>query len=95
MRISFLIVLSTVLACSSSVLLPGDVSKNRRILLPFRVDSVRFVDMRGDTTTTGMNLPLFTMKSKEWIVKPGIDPELQSEIMRLIRPASHAEGLPG
>ncbi|HMG90844.1 MAG TPA: hypothetical protein VK589_12320 [Chryseolinea sp.] len=94
MRFVILIALAGFLfSCSAPVQLQKDYSLNKRILLPFRVDSVVFVDRRTDTLTKDLKLPLLTAKPREWIVKPGLSEELKREILKMIEDSSNPDGL--
>lgn len=81
-------------SCSTPVQLPRDVSVEKTILLPFRIDSIAFVDRRPDTLTYEMKLPVISAKSREWIVKPGLANQLREEIRGLINKTSNPEGFP-
>jgi hypothetical protein len=80
-------------SCSIPAQLPMDVSSNKNLLLPFKIDTILFVDRRTDTLTYNMKLPVFATKTREWVVRPGLNKELKEEIIALIKNSSNTEGL--
>lgn len=74
--------------------LPQDITQQKSVVLPVRIDSIIFVDERPDTLTVSMDLPVFASKSKEWVVKPGLSTSLRKEIIEIINRASNPVGLP-
>src|SRR5690348_2839221 len=57
----FVIIIFTSLffSCATPSLLPPDISTGKKILLPFRIDSITVVYRRQDTVTWDMKLPVF------------------------------------
>lgn len=88
------LILVGLFSCSQQLQLPKDDSLNGKALLPFRIDTVIFVDKRSDTLTTEMELPLIISRSKQWTIKPGLGKATKEEIAFMIRNASYTEGLP-
>ena len=63
-------------------------------MLPFKVDAIVINDLRTNTTSASMDLPLLAAKAKEWTKSPTLSPELSAEIKAMIQASSFAEGLP-
>jgi len=82
------------LGCMTPVRLPKDISIENKVLLPFRVDTVFIVDLRSDTTSEQLKLPLLSIEPREWIVRPALKTNLRQEIVQLINRASFADGIP-
>ena len=93
-NIYFLLISILSVACASSVHLPKDISTEGSILLPFKVDTVIIVDLRKDTISTELTLPIFAVKQREWIVRPSLKADLQQDIMDLIKKGSYSDGIP-
>jgi hypothetical protein len=83
-----------VFGCATPVPLPKDYSLQKRIILPFKVDAIVINDLRADTTSTKMDLPVLVTKPKEWTKSPTLSGELAAEIKTMIQASSFAEGLP-
>jgi hypothetical protein len=58
------------------------------------VDAIHIVDLRTDTLTADMNLPVFATRQREWIIRPALKADLQNEILEMIKGSSNPEGLP-
>jgi hypothetical protein len=92
----YFLLLSTLMlaGCAAPIPLPQDVSLQKTVLLPFKINSIHLVDMRKDTASVDMNLPTFSTRPKEWTIKPPFISGLKNEVMDMIQHASNPEGLP-
>lgn len=90
----YLIIIVLFVACATPMQLPKDISLQNTILLPFKIDTIVISDLRTDTVTTNLKLPVFVTRPKEWIVKPALKTDLRNEVSQMIQEASNSDGLP-
>ena len=89
-----LLFLLVIAGCAALVPLPRDHSLEKKVLLPFRVNSIVIDDRRSDTTSIKLEMPAMLTKADEWSKSPALTHELAAEIKSLIHASSNAEGLP-
>ena len=82
-----------VCGCATPVPLPKDYSLQKRIMLPFKVDAIVINDLRTNTTSANMDLPVFVTKAKEWTKSPTLSADLEAEITGMIQASSFSDGL--
>lgn len=79
--------------CSPTTL-PVDYSLGEKVVLPLRIDTVLIVDNRPDTLTKSIDLPVFSSRTREWTVNPGLSSGLKKEIVDMIKGSGSLHGSP-
>ena len=82
-----------VVGCATPIPLPKDYSTQKSILLPFKVNAVVIKDLRTDTTSAKMDLPVLVAKSSEWIKSPLLSGDVRAEIKEMIHTSSYSNGV--
>lgn len=90
----FFVALLILAACATPLPLAKDISAGKTLLLPFRVDHIVLEDLRRDTTSEKMNLPVFSTHQQEWKKSPLLSQDLKDDVKKLVESGSFDDGLP-